>query len=90
MERIRLLDVLRGMAIIGTLGINIWIFALVNDFKDSPTNGDLVYLTSFDAFIQTRFFCFCLTENFSDCLQLCLEQESNLSGKRTWQQTENR
>lgn len=38
-ERIRLLDILRGFAILGTLGTNIWIFAHL---------GDLAYLTTFD------------------------------------------
>lgn len=38
-ERLRLLDVLRGFAILGTLGTNIWIFAYL---------GDLSYITTFD------------------------------------------
>lgn len=38
-ERIRLLDVLRGFAVMGTLGTNIWLFAHL---------GDLGYLTTFD------------------------------------------
>ncbi|CAM5797944.1 MULTISPECIES: DUF418 domain-containing protein [Brevibacillus] len=38
-ERIRLLDILRGFAILGTLGTNIWIFAHL---------GDLTYLTTYD------------------------------------------
>lgn len=38
-ERIRLLDILRGFAILGTLGTNIWIFAYL---------GNLSYLTTFD------------------------------------------
>ncbi|CAH0119730.1 hypothetical protein PAE9249_02237 [Paenibacillus sp. CECT 9249] len=38
-ERIRLLDILRGFAILGTLGTNIWIFANL---------GDLSYITTFD------------------------------------------
>jgi len=37
-ERIRLLDILRGFAIFGTLGTNIWVFAHL---------GDLNYLTGF-------------------------------------------
>ncbi|MHA2858171.1 DUF418 domain-containing protein [Paenibacillus lautus] len=37
--RIRLLDILRGFAILGTLGTNIWIFAHA---------GDLRYITTFD------------------------------------------
>lgn len=36
-ERIRLLDILRGFAILGTLGTNIWIFAQL---------GDLSYITT--------------------------------------------
>lgn len=38
-ERIRLLDILRGFAILGTLGTNIWIFAYL---------GDLSYITTFN------------------------------------------
>ncbi|MEC0253973.1 DUF418 domain-containing protein [Paenibacillus lautus] len=38
-DRIRLLDILRGFAILGTLGTNIWIFAHA---------GDLRYITTFD------------------------------------------
>lgn len=38
-DRIRLLDILRGFAILGTLGTNIWIFAHA---------GDLSYITTFD------------------------------------------
>jgi uncharacterized protein len=37
--RIRLLDVLRGFAVLGTLGTNIWIFAHL---------GDLSYITTYD------------------------------------------
>ncbi|NGP45625.1 DUF418 domain-containing protein [Bacillaceae bacterium SIJ1] len=38
-ERIRLLDILRGFAILGTLGTNVWIFAYL---------GNLSYITTFD------------------------------------------
>ncbi|GIP00736.1 hypothetical protein J14TS5_58210 [Paenibacillus lautus] len=38
-DRIRLLDILRGFAILGTLGTNIWIFAHA---------GDLSYITTFN------------------------------------------
>lgn len=38
-QRIRLLDILRGFAVLGTLGTNIWIFAYL---------GDLNYLFTFD------------------------------------------
>src|SRR5690606_26579430 len=38
-ERIRLLDILRGVAVLGTLGTNIWIFAHF---------GDLGYITTGD------------------------------------------
>lgn len=38
-ERIRLLDILRGFAILGTLGTNIWLFAHA---------GDLNYMTTFE------------------------------------------
>lgn len=36
--RIRLLDILRGFAVLGTLGTNIWIFAHL---------GDLSYITTY-------------------------------------------
>ncbi|SEM86219.1 uncharacterized protein SAMN04489762_1229 [Terribacillus saccharophilus] len=39
MERIALIDILRGIAILGTLGTNIWIFAHL---------GDLKYITTTD------------------------------------------
>lgn len=39
MERIRLLDILRGFAILGTLGTNIWLFAYL---------GDLSFITTFE------------------------------------------
>ncbi|MEI3612270.1 DUF418 domain-containing protein [Pseudogracilibacillus sp. SO30301A] len=38
-KRIRLLDILRGFAIVGTLGTNIWIFAHL---------GDLSYITTYE------------------------------------------
>lgn len=33
MKRIVLLDILRGFAIVGTLGTNIWIFAYLGDLN---------------------------------------------------------
>ena len=38
-KRIRLLDILRGFAVLGTLGTNIWIFAYL---------GDISYIFTFD------------------------------------------
>jgi len=38
--RIRLLDILRGCAILGTLGTNIWLFAYA---------GDLNFITTFES-----------------------------------------
>ena len=38
-KRIRLLDILRGFAIVGTLGTNIWIFAHLGDVSYITTYG---------------------------------------------------
>jgi uncharacterized protein len=38
-ERIRLLDILRGFAIFGTLGTNIWLFAHLGDLNEVFTSG---------------------------------------------------
>ena len=38
-ERIRLLDILRGFAIFGTLGTNIWLFAHLGDLNQVFTSG---------------------------------------------------
>lgn len=37
--RIRMLDVVRGLAIIGTLGTNIWVFGGMG-FSDEPSKLD--------------------------------------------------
>ena len=54
MGRIRLLDVLRGVAIFGTLGTNIWLLSTVGS-PDTPTffGGGLPWWTSFDGFLAT-------------------------------------
>ena len=53
-ERIGLLDVLRGVAIFGTLGTNIWLFATVGT-SGSPTffGGGLPWWGSWDGFLTT-------------------------------------
>lgn len=48
-KRIRLLDVLRGFAIIGTLGTNIWLFARPGDFLSVMSTGG--WLDSFEALL---------------------------------------
>ena len=51
MRRIRLLDILRGFAIIGTLGTNIWIFA--NAGKITSLFGDgIPWWDSWDTFLS--------------------------------------
>ncbi|MGD7043135.1 DUF418 domain-containing protein [Jeotgalibacillus proteolyticus] len=53
-KRIRLLDILRGFAIIGTLGTNIWLFAQPGDFLSLlSSDGWLNNLEAFFAAIQT-------------------------------------
>ncbi|GAB2532998.1 DUF418 domain-containing protein [Gracilibacillus alcaliphilus] len=87
MERIRLLDVLRGLAIIGTLGINIWIFSLMDSQGGFSDNEGLAYLESLDAFIYTLFiflfngkFLGLLTIMFGAGLEL--KRQKNLSANR--------
>lgn len=51
-KRIRLLDIFRGFAILGTLGTNIWIFAYLGDLNYIFTlQHD--WMTSFDVFLRT-------------------------------------
>jgi len=88
-ERIRLLDVLRGLAIIGTLGINIWIFGLSQDLNTSETQESLAYLTSIADFIQT-FFMFLFNGKFLGLLTILfgagieLKRQKNLAANRKW------
>ncbi|KFM99989.1 DUF418 domain-containing protein [Bacillus clarus] len=51
-ERIRLLDVLRGFAILGTLGTNIWIFAHLGDASYIFTFNNANWWSSFDDFVR--------------------------------------
>ncbi|MFC7442197.1 DUF418 domain-containing protein [Laceyella putida] len=53
MHRIRLLDVLRGFAIIGTLGTNIWIFADLGSLEAMFSNSDAPWWTNPDHIIAT-------------------------------------
>lgn len=50
--RIRLLDILRGFAILGTLGTNIWLFANLGDLSYVFTFDHSVWWTSLDEFIR--------------------------------------
>ncbi|WP_040984107.1 DUF418 domain-containing protein [Oceanobacillus jeddahense] len=89
MKRIRLLDVLRGLAIIGTLGINIWIFSLMDGLGGFSENGGLVYLESMDTFIYT-FFIFLFNGKFLGLLTILfgagleLKRQKNLEVDRKW------
>jgi uncharacterized protein len=52
MKRIRLLDVLRGFAILGTLGTNIWLFATVGDSSAPLLFGEgIPWWNSWDDFL---------------------------------------
>lgn len=51
-ERIRLLDILRGFAILGTLGTNIWIFANLGDISYMFTYDHANWWSSIDDFLR--------------------------------------
>ncbi|MGM0890534.1 MAG: DUF418 domain-containing protein [Bacillota bacterium] len=51
-KRIRLLDIFRGIAILGTLGTNIWIFAHLGDLSYIFTYHHYEWWNSFDHFIR--------------------------------------
>lgn len=51
-QRIRLLDILRGFAILGTLGTNIWIFANLGDLAYIFTVEHATWWSSVDALIR--------------------------------------
>ncbi|TVX93179.1 DUF418 domain-containing protein [Paenibacillus agilis] len=55
MQRIRLLDILRGFAIIGTLGTNIWIFASVGDIDFITGQVGVPFWSSAEAMVQALF-----------------------------------
>ena len=50
---IHLLDVLRGVAIFGTLGTNIWLFSTVGSGGATIFGGGLAWWASFDGFLTT-------------------------------------
>ena len=58
MKRIALIDILRGIAILGTLGTNIWIFAhlgdlkyiTTTDFTDWSSMDDIINIARSDCF----------------------------------------
>nr|WP_231633243.1 DUF418 domain-containing protein [Numidum massiliense] len=50
--RIRLLDILRGFAILGTLGTNIWLFANLTDIAYMFTVDHAAWWVSFDDFLR--------------------------------------
>ncbi len=51
-KRIRLLDIFRGIAILGTLGTNIWIFAYLGDISYIFTFDHYEWWSSIDHFIR--------------------------------------
>ncbi|MGV2883155.1 MULTISPECIES: DUF418 domain-containing protein [Paenibacillus] len=53
MKRIALLDILRGFAIIGTLGTNIWLFANLGDLNKMFSNPLEPWWSSGDQLLQT-------------------------------------
>lgn len=89
MERIRLLDVLRGMAIIGTLAINIWIFSLYDNLNAGNTQSNLPYLQSIDYFVQTLFM-FLFNGKFLGLLTILfgagieLKRRKNAAAEKRW------
>lgn len=89
MERIRLLDVLRGLAIIGTLGVNIWVFGLYHNSNPPETQESLAYLASFADFVYT-FFMFLFNGKFLGLLAIMfgagieLKRQKNLAVNRKW------
>ncbi|MEC0175080.1 DUF418 domain-containing protein [Paenibacillus favisporus] len=52
-HRIRLLDILRGFAILGTLGTNIWIFSHSGDLNAMLTDPNRVWWSSWDSILST-------------------------------------
>lgn len=54
-SRIRVLDILRGLAILGTLGTNIWIFAHLGDLNYLFTFTHNEWWISIDTFLRTLF-----------------------------------
>lgn len=51
-QRIKYLDILRGFAILGTLGTNIWIFANLGDVSAMTTSDSSPWWTSGDEFLR--------------------------------------
>ncbi|MGG0478035.1 hypothetical protein [Priestia megaterium] len=54
-ERIRSLDILRGLAILGTLGTNIWLFAYLGDINYIFTFTHNKWWLSGDDFLRILF-----------------------------------
>lgn len=52
-QRIRILDIFRGFAIIGTLGTNIWIFAHLGDLNVVFPDQSKIWWSSLDSIIAT-------------------------------------
>jgi len=52
-RRIQLLDILRGVAIFGTLGTNIWLFSTVGSGESLIFGGGVPWWVSFDGFLTT-------------------------------------
>ncbi len=86
LERIRLLDILRGLAIIGTFGVNIWFFSLSDASSSQESFG---YFTSLDDFVQ-RVLMFLFNGKFLGLLTILfgagieLKRKRNLESNRKW------
>jgi uncharacterized protein len=52
-RRIQLLDILRGVAIFGTLGTNIWLFSTVGSGGSTIFGSGLPWWASFEVFLTT-------------------------------------
>ncbi|MFJ7666289.1 DUF418 domain-containing protein [Lysinibacillus sp. NPDC097195] len=74
MERIKLLDVARGLAIIGTLGTNIWIFGFADYSSEGVDEADFSvissYITKFSDYLTNGKFLGLLTIMFGIGMQL--------------------
>ncbi|MGG3892129.1 DUF418 domain-containing protein [Metabacillus fastidiosus] len=90
MGRLRLLDILRGFAILGTLGTNIWIFATLGDFSSfrSMTSNwwdstDTIIMTVFSFFTNGKFLSL-LTILFGAGLELKRRKLERTKGLWPW------
>ncbi|MED4534884.1 DUF418 domain-containing protein [Metabacillus fastidiosus] len=90
MGRLRLLDILRGFAILGTLGTNIWIFATLGDFSSFRSmtsnwwdSADTIIMTVFSFFTNGKFLSL-LTILFGAGLELKRRKLERTKGLWPW------